>query len=146
MSRPLVATALGLVLLTTAVIQPTLVGQEKAARKAKGRLPPYFAQVVTEKQRSEIYTIQKKYAEQIDALEVQLKNVQEQRDTEMEGLLTAEQKEKLNKLRADAASKRKSKAADTAEAEAVVPAATTTTTTVAPTTTKAATATKSTSK
>ena len=61
-------TALGLALLSAAFSQPAVVGQEKAAKKAKGRLPAYFAQVVTEKRRSEIYTIQKKYDDQLEAL------------------------------------------------------------------------------
>jgi hypothetical protein len=142
MFRTLGAAALGRAVLST-VVSPTLIGQEKAAKKAKGRLPPYFAQVVTEKQRTDIYKIQKTYEEQIDALEAQLKTLQTQRDTEMEGLLSAEQKQKLDKLRADAAGKRKSKAATAAaEAEATETEATTTTTTAAPATSKPATATK----
>lgn len=125
MSRALLVAVLGIAMGASAVLQPTLVGQEKAAKKAKGRLPPYFAQVVTERQRNEIYEIQRKYTEQIDALEAQLKSLQEQRDTEIESVLSDEQKEKLNKLRADAASRRKTKAAESAEAEAAEPASTT---------------------
>ena len=142
MFRTLGIAALGFALLSAIFSQPTLVGQEKAAKKAKGRLPPYFAQVVTEKQRTEIYTLQKKYSDQIDALEAQLKSLQEQRDAEIEGLLSEEQKAKLNKLRADAVSKRKAKSSDGEEPEAEAPA-TTTTTAATPTTTKAATTTKS---
>ena len=115
MFRTVGAPALALSLLTAFVAQPILVGQEKAAKKAKGRLPPYFAQVVTEKQRTNIYAIQKKYADQLEALEQQVKSLQEQRDSEIEGVLTDEQKEKLYQLRADAAGKRKSKTAAAAE-------------------------------
>ena len=146
MSRTLVAAALGLAFLTTAVMQPTLVGQEKAKKKAKGRLPAYYAQVVTEKQRDEIYSIQKRYSDQLDVLQAQLKSLQEQRDTEIEGILSAEQKEKLNTLRAAAAGKRKAKVADASEAAVEEPAATTTTTTAPPATTKPATSTKATNR
>lgn len=139
MFRMLAPAALGIALLTSLVVQPALVGQEKTTKKAKGRLPPYFAQVVTEKQRSEIYAIQKKYNDQLDALEQQVKALQAQRDTEVEGVLSAEQKEKLDKLRADAASRRKAKAAAADAEDPSEPV--TTTTSAAPTTTKPATAT-----
>ena len=151
MFRTVICTALGLALLVTLAGPTALIGQEKATKKTKGRLPPYYAQVVTEKQRAEIYTIQKKYNDQLDALEAQLKSVQEQRDTEIESLLSADQKEKLNKLRTEALGKRKSKteaAETTDESEpAAASAGTTTTTTAAPTTTRpAAATTKSSSK
>ena len=49
------------------------IGQEaKAAKKAKGRLPPYFADIVTEEQRNKIYEVQAKYSKERDALEAQL--------------------------------------------------------------------------
>jgi hypothetical protein len=129
-TRRLLAVALAMSLAAGFIGHSSLVGQEATAKKAraqaKGRLPAYFKDVVTEKQRDEIYAIQKKYEAQIEALEEQLKSLQSQRDTEIEGLLSAEQKEKLEKLRADAASKRKTKTEATASSESTEATATTT--------------------
>jgi hypothetical protein len=134
MFRRLVTAALGLALMTSAAAEPLLVGQEKSSKKAKatakGRLPAYYKDVVTEKQKTDIYALQLKYNGQIEALEQQLNTLQEQRDTEIEGLLSTEQKEKVEALRAAAAGKRKTKGAseststeNTSAAEAAKPAA-----------------------
>jgi hypothetical protein len=95
------------------------IGQEaKAAKKAKGRLPPYFADIVTDEQRNKIYEVQMKYAKERDALEAQLEELRSIEMGEIEGLLDAEQKEKLKKAREEAAAKRKRKAnTDAAAAE-----------------------------
>jgi hypothetical protein len=80
-----------------------LSGQEaKAKAKTKGRLPPYFAQVVDAKQREQIYSIQAKYKEQIEKLEAELKAANDKLKEEVEAVLSKEQKEKLDKLRAEA--------------------------------------------
>jgi hypothetical protein len=85
-----------------------LSGQEaKAKAKAKGRLPPYYAQVVDAKQREQIYAIQAKYKEQIDKLEAELKAANDKLKEEMEGVLSKEQKDKLGKLRDETKSKGK---------------------------------------
>ncbi len=64
--------------LTVATWSP-LIGQDKKADKpkvskkeAKGRLPAYFKNVVTEEQKSKIYDIQFKFAAQIEDLQSQL--------------------------------------------------------------------------
>jgi flagellar basal body-associated protein FliL len=80
-----------------------LSGQEaKAKAKTKGRLPAYFAQVVDAKQREQIYSIQAKYKEQIEKLEAELKAANDKLKEEVEAVLSKEQKEKLDKLRAEA--------------------------------------------
>jgi hypothetical protein len=96
---------------------PHSIGQEtvkkgttKQAAKLKGRLPPYFANVVTEKQRGEIYAIQANYDEQLEALKAQMRAIVDKRDAEIEGLLTTEQKTDLATARTAAESKRKKKA------------------------------------
>jgi hypothetical protein len=84
-----------------------LTGQEAKEKKARGRLPAYYTDIVTADQRQKIYDLQSKYAKQIDALNEQLDALQRQRDGEIESLLTADQKEKLKKARDDGAAKRK---------------------------------------
>jgi hypothetical protein len=91
--------------------------EPRAAAKAPRRLPQYFARVVTPAQREQIYGIQAKYQEQIQALEEQLKAVMEKRDAEMEAVLTPEQRETLASIRAEAAAARKQSAAETAPAQ-----------------------------
>jgi hypothetical protein len=82
---------------------------EKAVKKAKGRLPPYFSDIVTEKQRKEIYDIQAKYVKQREDLEAQLEALRAKELEEVEGILDSEQKEELKKAREKAAAKRKKK-------------------------------------
>lgn len=79
-----------------------LSGQETKKAKTKGRLPPYFAQVVDAKQRAQIYAIQAKYKEQIEKLQAELKAANEKLAEEMEAVLNKEQKDKLAKLRSEA--------------------------------------------
>jgi peptidoglycan hydrolase CwlO-like protein len=91
------------------------IGQEAKAKKAKGRLPPYFADIVTENQRDEIYKIQGSHKKQIDDLEAQLAAAREKEMTEIEAVLDSEQKEKLKKARDEAAAKKKKKSSDAAD-------------------------------
>src|SRR6266576_7154907 len=106
-----VASAAGFAIATTSI------GQEAKDKKAKGKLPAYYADIVTESQRQQIYGVQEKYAKQISDLQAQLDAVTKQRDTEIENLLNADQKEKLKKARDDAAVKKK-KAAEEKKAAA----------------------------
>ena len=93
------------------------IGQEAKDKKAKGTLPAYYAAIVTETQRQQIYAVQEKYSKQIGDLQAQLDAVTKQRDTEIESLLNADQKEKLKKARDEAAAKKK-KAAEEKKAAA----------------------------
>lgn len=90
------------------------IGQEakapKVEKKAKGRLPPYFTDIVTQEQREKIYAIQAKYAKDRETLEMQLEELRSIETGEIEAVLDAEQKEKLKKAREDAAAKKKKKA------------------------------------
>jgi len=80
---------------------------ETTKKAVKGRLPPYFAKVgVSDVQREKVYAIQAKHKPEIDKLEEQLKSLREQEMTEMEGVLTGEQKTRLAELRAEAQKKR----------------------------------------
>ena len=69
--RFLVFTALALTF-----IVPSLLGaQDSAAKpraKPRGRLPAYYAKVVTPQQKEQVYSIQAQYEPKIDALERRL--------------------------------------------------------------------------
>jgi hypothetical protein len=108
-----------LVALMAALLSATSlsIGQEGKA-KAKGRLPAYYAAIVTPRQRDEIYALQDRYAQQIAALREQLAVLTKQRDAEMENVLSDDQKEKLKQARENAAAKRKKSAAERKSAEA----------------------------
>jgi hypothetical protein len=68
-------------------------------KKAAGRLPAYYGQVITDKQRDAIYTIWNKYDADIDRLEAQIKDMKTKRDAEIDDLLTDEQKARIKQLR-----------------------------------------------
>jgi hypothetical protein len=88
-----------------------------AEKKPAKRLPAYYKDIVDGTQREKIYALQEKYDAQIDVLADQIKAIQKQRDTEFESVLTAEQKSKLEKARADAKAKAAEKAAAKKAAE-----------------------------
>jgi hypothetical protein len=94
------------------LVQSPLTGQEAKEKKARGRLPAYYADIVTNDQKQKIYDLQSKYARQIEALNEQLEALERQRDGEIENVLTADQKEKLKKAREEGAAKRKKATAD----------------------------------
>jgi len=104
---------------------PLSVGQDKAkkaektekATKAKGTLPAYFGDVVSEEQRGKIYVIQAKYADQIKELNEQLEALRKKQSDEIDAVLTAEQKAKVDAARAEAAAKKKKKADDKKKGE-----------------------------
>ncbi len=102
--------------LVIAAVSLNSIGQEKKADpkakagakdKAKGRLPAYYKDVVSDEQKEKIYAIQAKYEKQIADLQSQLETVRAQQNGEIEALLTPEQKEKVAKERAEADSKKK---------------------------------------
>jgi hypothetical protein len=86
-------------------------------KKSYKRLPAYYGDLVDGTQKEKIYVLQEKWGKQIDALADQVKALQKQRDEEIEGVLTAEQKVKLEKTRAEAKAKAQEKAAAKKAAE-----------------------------
>jgi hypothetical protein len=127
MCKKVLAAAMVLAMIGLVLGNGTLsIGQEAKAKKAKGRLPAYFADIVTEEQRTAIYKIQEGYKKQLDDLQAQLTALREKEMAEIEGVLDAEQKAKLEKARADAAGKRKKKSSEANAAEAAPKAAATT--------------------
>jgi hypothetical protein len=108
------------VIVTAGVIvgtSPLSIGQEAKEKKVKGKLPAYFADIVTDSQRQQIYSVQEKYSKQIADLNSQLETVTKQRDSEIESLLNADQKEKLKKAREEGAAKKKKAAEEKKGAE-----------------------------
>lgn len=95
--------------LVVAVVSLDSIGQDAkkadskakagAKAKSKGRLPAYYKDVVTEEQREKIYAIHTKYVKQLEDLRSQLDAVRAKQNDEIEGLLSAEQKEKLAKVK-----------------------------------------------
>jgi hypothetical protein len=99
-----------MVLVSALVVACGLLAQE--AKEFRGRLPPYYSGIVTEGQRREIYKIQERYATKVADLRAQLDGLTEERDAEIEGVLTAAQRQRLQKAREEAAAKRKKPAGE----------------------------------
>jgi len=74
----------------------------KKAREFTGRLPAYFSGVVTEEQRQKIYAIQKDFAAKIQPLRRQIGSLAKERDEQISALLTPDQKQKIQGLKAAA--------------------------------------------
>lgn len=115
-----VSTAIALsavISLNLALAQPKPAAKGAAGKAAaKGtfgrRLPPYYKDIVDEKQKAEIYTIQADFNAKIDALKEQLEKLTADRDAAVENVLSVEQKDKLKKAQEAAAAKRKKPDAD----------------------------------
>ncbi|MDR1963758.1 MAG: hypothetical protein LBQ50_08260 [Planctomycetaceae bacterium] len=67
----------------------------KVEKKFSGRLPNGFKDVVSSKQRDDIYALQKDYAELIELLKIRIELLEEERDKQIEALLTSEQAQKI---------------------------------------------------
>lgn len=104
-----------------ALAQPKPAAKGKAAAageapaKAKGRLPAYYKDIVDEKQKESIYTIQADFKGKIDALKEQIEKLETDRDAAIENVLSAAQKDKLKKAKEAAAAKKKKPDADKPE-------------------------------
>ena len=85
---------------------PEKSGVPVIKRVFRPRLPNYYGRVVSEKQRKEVYEIQKAYFPKIEALEAQLAALIAERDEKVAGVLTPEQLEQVEKIRAEAKAKR----------------------------------------
>jgi TolA-binding protein len=64
-------------------------------------LPRFFAGLVDDEQREQIYAIQASYQDQIEALEKELATLKEAELSEMEKVLTAAQRKELETLRSE---------------------------------------------
>lgn len=77
-----------------------------AEEKTRHRLPDYYADLVDDKQRQEIYDIQDEYGPKIDKLKDELQAMIEERDAKCEKVLTPDQRKKVKEL-TDAADAKK---------------------------------------
>ena len=66
------------------------------------RLPPHYSEVVTEKQREQIYVLQGEYKTKLDALIEQIQTLRADRDKAIEAVLSPTQREQVQ-LRQEAA-------------------------------------------
>ena len=86
----------------------SMVGQEKAAtkptpakvaKKPAGRLPAQYGKLgLSDEQRKNVYAVQADYGKQIADLQKQIDSLTEKQNTEIEAVLTADQKKKLGEL------------------------------------------------
>ena len=76
----------------------------------RGRLPNYYAQVVDQKQREEIYRIQGEYASKIAELRAKLDALTQERDEKVAAVLSTDQLKKVEELREAAKAKRAERA------------------------------------
>ena len=119
MSRASMVAVLAAAFLLPAWIAPVIARpkgdaqiQQKGAKKAaeKGRLPTYYAQIVTEDQRQRIYQIQASYDPKIDALQAELDALVGKRDAEIREVLSPAQQRRLDARISEAQAKRAAKA------------------------------------
>ena len=80
--------------------------KNKERAKPRGRLPAYFATVVSPEQREKVYAIQARYSKQMEDLQRQIVELSATLDKEVDGVLTAEQLERVNAKRDEAKAKR----------------------------------------
>ena len=123
---PLVAVLLATLLATAVAAQepPKATGADppdkpaaKEPKKPRGRLPAYYGKIVDQKQRKEIYLIQAKFAEQIDKLKLQLQELASQRDTEVEKVLTDDQRAELARMKSERRARRRKASSGDASGE-----------------------------
>lgn len=91
--------------------------ETEAAEAPKPRLPNHYAAVVTDEQRTKINAIQLDFAPRIDAKRSELQALVGQRDAAIEKVLTADQRKEVEKLRAEAAAKRRARAKESTKAK-----------------------------
>lgn len=76
---------------------------EKSEKKddstSKGQLPANWKQIgLTDEQKQSVYKINAKFNEEIDKLEAKVKELKDKRDKERLGVLTADQKKRLEEI------------------------------------------------
>ena len=78
-------------------------------KQFRGRLPAYYGTVVDDRQRQQIYGIQKHYFAQIEDLKAQLEALTKKRDAEVSAVLSPQQQAEVKRLQAAAKAKRDAK-------------------------------------
>jgi hypothetical protein len=96
--------------------KPASTAPASKAQKSRGRLPAYFATLVSAEQRQKIYDIQLTYTEKIAALDRQMAELRAKQSEEVDAVLTADQLSQIKKLREAAAAKKRNAASADATA------------------------------
>jgi uncharacterized protein involved in high-affinity Fe2+ transport len=78
----------------------------KVVKKFTRRLPNFYSQVVTDTQKNTVYDIQSAYFEPIEMLTLRLERLKAERDAQIEAVLTAGQKTKVDALNKDSLTRR----------------------------------------
>ena len=71
----------------------------KVVKKFARRLPNFYRDVVSDEQKDAVYAIQADYFGPIEMLTLRLERLQKERDAQIEAVLSAEQKKKVESLR-----------------------------------------------
>lgn len=108
-SRTVVLTAAALVVAASGVGFSQDNGQDSGQDQQTRRLPNYYARVVTDDQREQIYEVQEKHAVTIDELQKQLDEAIAARDKEVEAILTPEQLARVKEYEQEAQSRREAR-------------------------------------
>ena len=91
---------------------------KKAKRRRDDHLPLYYKGVVTDDQKTQVYSIQDDYKPRLKELKDKLKALTAERDAKLDALLTADQKAKVQAKRDEAQAKRAAAQATRAEKKA----------------------------
>ena len=100
----------------TAPTKPKADASKKA--ETRRRLPPHYADVVTEEQREAIYKIQDEHAPEIEAQEAKLIAVRKKLDDAVREVLKPDQLKKVDEAAAAAAKRRASRRSTASSGEA----------------------------
>jgi len=82
------------------------VMKDLTIRQVQPRLPNYYTNVVTQKQRDDIRAIQNQYQPLIQMLTVRLEALREEMNKRVRGVLSEEQQEKVDQLAEEARNRR----------------------------------------
>ena len=83
--------------------------QVQQPKEFRGRLPNYYSTIVDDRQRQQIYAVQKRYFIQIEDLKAQLEMLTKKRDAEVASVLSPQQQAEVKRLEAMAKAKRDAK-------------------------------------
>lgn len=93
--------------MTAGFVTEVAAQKAEAEKKRTTRLPAHYAKVVTEEHRSGIYAIQEDFEPKLEKARAALKAVVDERDAAIEKVLSAQQRKEVEKLRAEAAERRR---------------------------------------
>ena len=98
--------------MTRKPVTPSPAIEKPAEPKLSGRLPNYYASAaaVTDEQRQQIYAVQNEYDARIETLLDEIEELRADRDARIAGVLTKDQRQKVDAARQQARERRRQKA------------------------------------